>query len=103
MPKDLWHARRRLFIRVQSHDQLYGTRYAAAFEKFERTMRRTLDPTTGLMPSFVHLDGRPRDVPRGCALSWSLAVLRDLDPAFADEQWAAYRRAFGRCKGGLCL
>src|SRR4029079_7369581 len=27
---------------LQIHDQLYGTRYAKAFEKFERTMRRTL-------------------------------------------------------------
>jgi hypothetical protein len=55
------------------------------------------------MPSFVHLNGRPRDLPRGCALSWSLAVLPDLDPAFAAEQWAAYRRDFLRCAGGLCL
>jgi hypothetical protein len=55
------------------------------------------------MPSFVYLDGRPRDVPRGCALSWSLAVLPDLDPEYAAEQWAAYRRGFARCAGGLCL
>jgi len=88
---------------LQIHDQLYGTTYGGVFEKFERSMRRTLDPATGLMPSFLYASGRPRDLPRGCAMSWSLAVLRDLDPTFADEQWAAYRRSFGRCAFGLCL
>jgi hypothetical protein len=55
------------------------------------------------MPSFLHLDGRARDVPRGCALSWSLAVLPALDPPFASAQWEAYRRHFGGCALGLCL
>ena len=73
------------------------------FGRFKATMLRIQDRATGLMPSFVYLDGRPRDVPRGCALSWSLAVLPDLDPEYAAEQWAAYRRGFARCAGGLCL
>ena len=88
---------------LQIHDRLYGTKLFATFGRFKQTMRRVQDPATGLMPSFVHLDGRPRDVPRGCALSWSLAVLPDLDPEYAAEQWAAYRREFARCAGGLCL
>jgi hypothetical protein len=88
---------------LQIHDELYGTRYFATFARYERTMRRSADPKSGLMPSFVYLDGRARDVPRGCALSWSLAVLPDLDPDFAAEQWAAYRHDFLRCAGGLCL
>jgi hypothetical protein len=88
---------------LQIHDGLYGTRYAASFARWKATVRAGADRRTGLMPSFVHLDGRPRDVPRGCALSWSLAVLPDLDPAFAAEQWSAYRGSFGRCAGGLCL
>src|SRR5262245_19520626 len=66
-------------------------------------MRRSVDPKSGLMSSFVHLDGRARDLPRGCALSWSLAVLPDLDPELAAQQWALYRRDFLRCGGGLCL
>ncbi len=88
---------------LQIHDRLYDTKLFTTFERFKQTMRRYQDRATGLMPSYVYLDGRPRDVPRGCALSWSLAVLPDLDPAYAAEQWAAYRRGFARCSGGLCL
>ena len=88
---------------LQIHDSLYDTKYFGTFARFKQTMLRIQDRATGLMPAFVHLDGRPRDVPRGCALSWSLAVLPDLDPDYAAEQWAAYRRSFGRCAGGLCL
>lgn len=88
---------------LQIHDRLYGTKLFATFGRFKQTMRRYQDRATGLMPSFVYLDGRPRDVPRGCAMSWSLAVLPDLDPEYAAEQWAAYRRGFARCAGGLCL
>jgi hypothetical protein len=85
------------------HDRLFGTRYFRTYDKWKASMLATLDPQTGLMPSFLHLDGRPRDVPRGCALSWSLAVLPHLDPSFARSQWAAYRAHFIRCAGGLCL
>ena len=88
---------------LQIHDRLYGTKLFATFARFKQTMIRAQDPATGLMPSLLYLDGRPRDVPRGCALSWSLAVLPDLDPEYAAAQWAAYRRAFARCAGGLCL
>jgi hypothetical protein len=85
------------------HDRLFGTRYFRTYDKWKASMLAALDPQTGLMPSFLHLDGRPRDVPRGCALSWSLAVLPHLDPEFARSQWAAYREHFIRCAGGLCL
>jgi hypothetical protein len=88
---------------LQIHDRLYDTKLFTTFGRFKQTMLRYQDHATGLMPSFVYLDGRPRDVPRGCALSWSLAVLPDLDPEYAAEQWAAYRRSFARCAGGLCL
>jgi hypothetical protein len=88
---------------LQIHDRLYDTKLFTTFGRFKQTMRRDQDRATGLMPSFVYLDGRTRDVPRGCALSWSLAVLPDLDPEYAAEQWAAYRRGFARCAGGLCL
>lgn len=88
---------------LQIHDALYGTQYFASFARFEETMRRAEHAPTGLMPSYLHMDGRARDAPRGCALSWSLAVLPDLDSDFAKEQWAAYKRSFAHCGAGLCL
>jgi hypothetical protein len=88
---------------LQLHDRLYGTRYSAGFAKLRAALERSEDPATHLAPSFLALDGRAKDVPRGCALSWSLAVLHDLDPDYADRQWAAYRKRFFRCAFGLCL
>ena len=85
------------------HDRLYGTRYGASFARYRRAMERARHRPTGLMPSFVHLDGRSRDVPRGVALSWSTAVLPSLDADFAAAQWRAFRGAFFGCAGGLCL
>lgn len=91
------------FSSLQIHDRLYGTRYAAHFEKWKHAVESTKDKTTGLHASFLHLDGRPRDVPRGCALSWSLAVLPSLDPELSKEQWARYKKHFFSCSAGVCF
>ncbi|MBS2029216.1 MAG: hypothetical protein JST54_15040 [Deltaproteobacteria bacterium] len=88
---------------LQIHDELYGTHYGDLFAKLHDALVRTQDRQTGLAPSFLALDGHAHELPRGCALSWSLAVLRELDPAYADAQWAAYRKHFIRCAFGLCL
>jgi hypothetical protein len=87
---------------LRIHDEVFGTEHAAKpVKRWVEAMRAHLDPKTGLMPSFVHRDGRARDVPRGCALSWSLAVLPSLDPDFAADQWAAYKHHFLRETFGL--
>ena len=91
------------FESLQLHDRLYGTTYFATFDKWLAAMEATKDPKTGLHVSFLHLDGRVRDVPRGCALSWSLAVLPRLNSKVAAEQWAAYKKHFVGCTAGLCL
>ena len=90
------------FESLQLHDRLFGTTYFSVFDKWVAAMEATKDPATGLHVSFLHLDGRARDVPRGCALSWSLAVLPRLHPRLAAEQWAAYKKGFFRCLGGVC-
>jgi hypothetical protein len=85
------------------HDRLYGTRYGDALAPLLRLLERTRHRPTGLMASFHHLDGRPRDVPRGCAMGMSLAVLPQLAGDFSASQWRAWRRTFFGCAGGLCL
>jgi hypothetical protein len=91
------------YASLQIHDQLYGTHYGAGFEKWRASVERAADRRTHLAPSFLHLDGQARDVPRGCALSWSGAVLPSLAPAYAAEQWSSYREHFATCRWGLCL
>jgi hypothetical protein len=91
------------FESLQLHDRLFGTTYFRAVDKWIAAVESTKDEATGLHVSFLHLDGRVRDVPRGCALSWSLAVLPRLNPRIAAEQWAAYKQSFFRCTAGVCL
>jgi hypothetical protein len=88
---------------LKLHDALYGTAYfAPAWSKHARMMDAVTDKS-GLPASFVTLDGRARDVPRGCALSWSLAVLPQLDPARSAKLWNAYKRDFFSCGALPCL
>lgn len=91
------------FESLQIHDRLYGTTHFSTFDKWIAAMESTKDKKTGLHVSFLHLDGRVRDVPRGCALSWSLAVLPRLHPRIAAEQWAAYKKHFFGCTAGVCM
>jgi hypothetical protein len=85
------------------HDSLYGTSYfPPAWAKHARTLDRTTGKS-GLPASFVHLDGRARDVPRGCALSWTLAVLPRLDAARAKKMWKTYRDTYFSCGAVPCL
>jgi hypothetical protein len=80
---------------LKVHDDVYGTDLAVApIRKWIGTLQAHLDRATGLMPSMVHEDGSARDMPRGCALSWTLAVLPRLAPTFASAQWAAYKKHF---------
>jgi hypothetical protein len=88
---------------LQIHDRLYGTAYfAPAYEKYSRSVDAATGKS-GLPASMVHPDGRPRDIPRGCALSWSLAVLPRLDAVRAAKMWAAYKRDFFSCTLMPCL
>ncbi|MGQ0505922.1 MAG: hypothetical protein ACT4TC_11465 [Myxococcaceae bacterium] len=80
---------------LRIHDEVYGTALSMKpIQRWVQTMRKNRDRSTGLMPSYVNASGRARDVPRGCALSWSLSVLPRLDPVFAAEQWLAYKQHF---------
>jgi hypothetical protein len=88
---------------LKLHDERYGTHYfAPAWSKHARMMD-AVTTRSGLPASFVTLNGRARDVPRGCALSWTLAVLPRLDPARSAKLWTAYKRDFFSCGALPCL
>ncbi len=60
---------------------LFGTRYAAACRKWAAWMEANLDAESGMMVMQVSGRGEVLDGPRGCGLSWSLALM----PGFAPE------------------
>ncbi len=77
------------------HDRLYGTNYSQAAARWVEMMQALLDPDTGLMPAKIdYHTARVLNVPRGCALSFTFIFLPDLDPRFAETQYAAYRQHY---------
>lgn len=86
---------------LQVHDRTFGTHlFAPAWARYLRTVDAV---TTGVPASMVDAAGEAIDVPRGCALSWTLMVLPRLDPVRAKAQWRAYREGFFSCDGVPCL
>jgi len=76
---------------LRLHDVLFGTRYARACERWAEWMAAHLDAATGMMVAQVSRDGGVVDGPRGCALSWSLALLPGFAPELARSQYERYR------------
>jgi len=76
---------------LRLHDVTYGTAYATACERWERWMTERLDAASGMMVAQVTKRGHVVDGPRGCALSWSLALMPGFAPRLARSQYERYR------------
>ncbi len=77
------------------HDELYSTNYRLAYERWREWTRANSDPRTG-MPA-GHLNSRTGELlqpARGCANSWILALLPEMDPELAVEMYGQYRKHF---------
>lgn len=80
---------------LRLHDEIFHTKYSAATERWLSWMKGHLDSQTGLMIAQAARDKDDVvDGTRGCAMSWSLAVLPNLDPDFAREQYKLFRKEF---------
>lgn len=80
---------------LRLHDEIFQTKYSAATERWLAWMKGHLDSQTGLMIAQAARDkDEVVDGTRGCAMSWSLAVLPNLDPDFAREQYKLFRKEF---------
>ncbi len=77
------------------HDELYSTQYRVAYEHWREWTLDNPDPRTGLPAG--HLDSRTGHLlqpARGCANSWILALLPDMDPELAPDMYGLYREHF---------
>lgn len=73
-----------------SHTQ---TLLPAVLAKYRETMIKAVDGVTSLPWSEVHGTGTGK-MPRGCALSWSVRYLSEVDRDHAKEMWTAYRKHY---------
>jgi len=77
------------------HDKLYSTQYRLAYEQWRDWTRKHSDPNTGLPAG--HLDSRTGQLlqpARGCANSWFLSLLPEMDRELAIDLYHRYRKHF---------
>jgi hypothetical protein len=84
-------------LALRLYDVTHGTSLASEpLSGFLATLRPLRDRQTGLFPSSLSPQVRRYRVPRGCATSWSVSYLAQLDVPAAREQYDAARAAFGK-------
>ena len=77
---------------LRLHDAMFDSHYSKATEAWLTWMKNHLDRESGMMVAQVDPNtGQILDGPRGCALSWALAFLPNIDPEFAASQFSRFR------------
>lgn len=75
---------------IRLHDSIFGTSLSVS-KRFAECLATHLDTNTSMMLSQLHDDGTMGGFPRGCSLSWTLAIVPGIAPELAREQYARYR------------
>jgi hypothetical protein len=87
---------------LKLHDDLFKSGYSLAGRKWVGSMRRHLDPKTGIMPALISVnDGEIFQGPRSVCLGYSLPFVAAIDPEFAKDQWMRSRRFMYASRWGL--
>jgi len=86
---------------LRLHDVLFGTDYIKAGKKWVGWMSSHTDRDSGMMVAQISASGDVFDGPRGCALSWSLALMSGFAPEFALSQYSVYRKSWIIRVGGV--
>lgn len=80
---------------LRIHDELFGTDYSAAIDKYVRGLKEHIDPVSGLMIAQVDpASGKSIEGARGCAAAWGLSVLPSIDADFSRGQYALFRKSW---------
>ena len=77
------------------HDDIYATEYRAAFNYWKTWTKAHADPLTGLPAGhLVSMTGQLLQPARGCANSWMLALISQMEPTAARDMYELYQRHF---------
>ncbi len=83
------------------HDQLFQVKYTPSIKQWIENVKTKLDPY-GLMPHAIDpLNDEPTENARGCSQSLMLIFLKDIDAAFAHQQFKIYKTNFLDSKLGI--
>lgn len=82
---------------LRLHDAVDGADHRDLARRWVETARaRLVEPSSGLLISSFHHDGRVKDGPEGSSIWFAIHALWLVDEPFAREQWARARAALGR-------
>lgn len=77
------------------HDEIYGTNYRTAFEAWKNWTVAHACPLTGLPAGHLHSNnGQHIESARGCATSWILPLIMEMDPDWGAELYRLYQEQF---------
>ncbi|MBZ0186032.1 MAG: hypothetical protein K8F91_07220, partial [Candidatus Obscuribacterales bacterium] len=77
---------------LRLHDRLYETDFFSSTSRARVSLESTLDEKSSLMVAQFDASGKAIDVPRGCALSMSLAFRPGLVDRFSRQQYREFSR-----------
>ncbi|PKV79106.1 hypothetical protein [Nocardia fluminea] len=87
---------------LRLHDKLFGAKYTAVIDRWVEQTKTRLDPSTGLLPHQVaSTDGSMKTGARATSQTVIHRFLPEIDPAFAQRQYALYRHHFVVHPGGF--
>lgn len=79
---------------LRLHDKLYASSYFSATERYRNFVASFIDPESKMMNAGANAAQQRSDVPRGCALTWSLAFMPGCQSGLCAAQYAALRRSW---------
>ncbi|MFD3592650.1 hypothetical protein ACFWU5_07960 [Nocardia sp. NPDC058640] len=87
---------------LRLHDKLFGAKYEPVIDRWLEQAKTRLDPATGLLPHQVSpADGPMTTGARATSQTAIHRFLPEIDPAFAESQYALYREQFVAYPGGF--
>lgn len=87
---------------LRLHDKLFDAKHTAVIDRWLEQAKTRLDPSTGLLPHQVSsADGSMKTGTRATSQTVILRFLPEIDPAFAQRQYALYRDRFVAHPGGF--
>lgn len=82
---------------LRLHDKLYPLQFTKTIESWKNTAKQFADPGTGLLPHRVdYLTGEMLEGPRSSSQSLIARFLVEIDPDWAQIQYASFRQQFIR-------
>lgn len=82
-------------LSLSVHDRLFGTNYINAYLEWKNWTLKNSDPLTGMPAGYINnITGQLLQPARGCANSWIITLIHDIDPVYSRDLYRKYVEHF---------